>query len=121
MEQLILVAIFLLVGLVNAIVRWMRQRTPPPPEALPPPETPPRPPRTLDLPPGVRVVPAPAVAMPAVPASPPVTRRRRASAARDAVGRRGELRRAIIAMTVLGPCRGREGEPGLRTPGPAGS
>jgi hypothetical protein len=124
MEQLILVAIFLLVGLVNVIVRWLRQRTPAPPpeapEALPPPETRPRPPRTLDLPPGARVVPAPAVGAPAVPAAPPGPRRRRAPAARDAVGRRSELRRAIVALTILAPCRGREGEAEVRTPGPAG-
>jgi hypothetical protein len=123
MEQLILIAIVLLVGLVNAIVRWLRQRTPttPPPEPLPLPEAPSSPPRT-QLPPAARlVVPANEAAVPAVRPAPPVAPPRRVPSSRRVLGRRSELRRAIVAMTILGPCRGREGEPGLRTPGPAGS
>ena len=59
MEQLFLIAIFLLVGLVNVIVRWLRQRAEArrpeaEPEARPVPG--PAPSRPRELPPGARVV-----------------------------------------------------------------
>ena len=135
MEQLVLLAIFLLVGLVNAILRWRKQgrRAPAPapepePEPLPPwpREAPPRP---RELPPNVRVrLPAPPeAAPPAVPRpSVPVRRPRpepravRRPPVHRWLGNRTAVRRAIVAMTLLGPCRALEREPGVRTPGPAG-
>lgn len=120
MEQLILLAIFLLVGLLNVVIRWLRQRA----DASSP-ETGSSPPPTLGLPPAARTV-VPPPAQPTAPAvraaRPPVSRPpqpRRRPAAGGRLHGRADLRRAIVAMTVLGPCRALEDEGNVRTPGPA--
>jgi hypothetical protein len=125
MEQLLLIAIFLLVGLINLIVRRLRQRAEAPgppaePEAVPWPA----PGRTRELPPAARVilpVPLPEPSVPAVrpmrsPAPAPPARRRPRGHRR--LGSRADVRRAIVTMTVLGPCRAREHESEARAPGP---
>jgi hypothetical protein len=112
-EQLLIFAVFLLVGIFNFIVRLLRERqrrrrAPADAEA----ETSELP--ELSLPPGTRVrVPSPpaelppqpvAAPRPAPPPAPavPVTERR---LLRMRLGSRTDLRRAIVLMTVLGPCR----------------
>jgi hypothetical protein len=126
MEQLVLIAIFLLVGFVNAIVRWLRQRAAArrreaEPEALPVPG--PAPSRTRELPPGARVVLPPPPAEVRTPAAqrrmpalqPPVRRRPREH---RRLGSRADVRRAVVMMTVLAPCRAREHEPEVGTSSP---
>jgi hypothetical protein len=113
-EQLVLVLLVLLVGLVNALIRWSRQR------AAPPPEVPPAPPPVLDLPPAARVVVrSPEARVPTRPPAATLPGPRRWPARRG-LGTRADVRRAIVALTILGPCRAREGEAEVRTPGPAG-
>lgn len=65
-------------------------------------------------PPGVMPMPAPA------PEAPPVAEEapRRRSAARSFLRGRGNLRRAMVVMTVLGPCRAQE-LPGAPASAPA--
>jgi hypothetical protein len=108
-EQLLLLALFLLVALTSALGRWLKARMEGRPAAQTrPPDgvtvrRPPRPPRALVVsggtPPGTNVQPAP-------PA--PVEARRRSP--RPALGDRADLRRAIVLMAVLGPCRALERE-----------
>lgn len=124
MEQLLLIAIFLLVGLVNMLVRWLRQRAEAARrdgEAEPAPE--PVPGRRRELPPAARVI-APALPVEAAvaparrmrpPASAPPPRPR----AHRRLGSRADIRRAIVTMTVLGPCRAREREAEVETPASA--
>lgn len=123
MEQLLLIAIFLLVGLVNMLVRWLRQRSQVPrPEAEPPPGPEPARGRRLELPPAARVIVPPLPPEAAVPAprrmrpeaAPPARRR-----PRPRLGSRADVRRAIVTMTVLGPCRAREHEVEVGTSSPA--
>jgi len=110
MEQIGVFVVFLLVVLFNLIVQLLQRRrrarggeaeTAEAPPRLPPrlPQVPPRvvvaPPRLEEPPPApIRVVPA---VRPA-----PVRRRRRFDL------RPGDLRRAVVLMTVLGPCRAQE-------------
>ena len=125
MEQLLLIAIFLLVGLINMIVRRLRQRAEEPGPPAEPEEVPwPAPSRTQELPPAARVilpVPLPEPSVPAVrpmrsPAPTPRAPHRPRGHRR--LGSRADVRRAIVTMTVLGPCRAREHESEERTPGP---
>ena len=128
MEQLLLIAIFLLVGLVNVLVRWLRQRAQtsrPEAEVEAEPAPGPVPGRPRELPPAARVIvpqrPVEA-AIPAArrmrpPASAPPPRRRPRGHRR--LGTRADIRRAIITMTVLGPCRARERESEVETPASA--
>jgi hypothetical protein len=137
MEQIVLLAIFLLAGLINAIIRWRQQsgkaptseREPPPPERAPLPlprprlPRPPRPSPPHELPPGVRVhvpvpvpeEPVPAVRRPAVPAPRTLPQRQ---PVHQWLASRAAVRQTIVAMTLLGPCRALEREPGVTTPGP---
>jgi hypothetical protein len=129
MEQLLLIAIFLLVGLINMIIRQLRQRAqapgPPAEPAEPEDVSWPAPSRMPELPPAARVILPVPLAEPSVPAvrpmrppapAPPALRRRRDH---RRLGSRADVRRAIVAMTVLGPCRAREHESEVRTSGPA--
>jgi hypothetical protein len=125
MEQLLLIAIFLLVGLINLIVRRLRQRAEPPvppeePEAAPWPT----PSRTQELPPAARVILPVPLTEPSIPvvrpmrAPAPAPQARRRPRGHRRLGSRADVRRAIVTMTVLGPCRAREHESETRTPGP---
>jgi len=108
--QLLLVAIILLVPLLNLVVRWLQRRmqgvqpAAPAPEALGPPAH--LPPRARRLEP---VLPAEGVLGAALP--PPPGRRPRRLAR---LGGLPEIRRAVVTMTILGPCRA------LEEPTPAG-
>lgn len=109
MEQFGLLILFALVGLFQLLVRWLRSRAaaaaaaaPPAPVSKPeapaaraaPPERPSRRPVPDDEELFVRVP------LPAAPtAHAEVPRRRRL------VGGRAELRRTIVLMEILGPCR----------------
>lgn len=115
LEQLVLIAVFVLIPLLSVLGRWLRERAgktrprgpgPPAPvtEVTPPP---------LGLPPRARrvepVLPAARLPRTAPPAA--VDRRPRASAL---LGGPAGMRRAVVAMTILGPCRA------LEEPPPAG-
>jgi hypothetical protein len=116
-EQLVFLALFLLFALLNLIVRLFRERAAKPPDTAPPPlrrPPPPRPPEPLARPAPARVAqpPAPAPVVPgpaapalAAPAAAPARRRPRAR-----LGGPRDLRRAVVLMTVLGPCRALEAE-----------
>jgi hypothetical protein len=114
-EQILLLLLFVLVPLVNLLVRWTRRRAleqqrpastgsraaaPVAREALP----------SAPMPPRARVI---ETALPreglrmAPPAHPPQPVIRRARA----LGGRAAVRKAVVAMTILGPCRGLEDPP----------
>lgn len=101
-EQLVLLLVFVLVPLLNLLVRWIQQRARE--RAAPLPDPAPREARTPGPMPRVRTVqPAAPCEGPAAPApAPPPPPRRRAGPLGGPAG----LRRAIVAMTILGPCRG---------------
>jgi hypothetical protein len=115
LEQLIVLAVFLLVPLVNLLARWLRQRGEAPPR--PPAEIPHQPePVPFRLPPTVRL------AEPVTPqreeqvtrprpAPPPALLRRQP---RLRISDPEDVRYAVMLMAVLGPCRG------LEPPGPEG-
>ncbi len=117
-EQIILLLVFILVPLLNLLVRWIqrraRERRRPVPvepraaEAAAGGKGPPA------LPPRVRVIepalPGEGTRM-APPAPPPQPVMRRVGP----LGGRAAVRRAVVAMTILGPCRGLE-EPPPNTP-----
>lgn len=118
-EQIILLLVFILVPLLNLLVRWIqrraRERRRPVPvepraaEAAAGGKGPP-----AALPPRVRVIepalPGEGTRM-APPAPPPQPVMRRVGP----LGGRAAVRRAVVAMTILGPCRGLE-EPPPNTP-----
>ena len=120
-EQILLLLLFVLVPLINLLVRWLRRRAreqqrpaPVEPRATEPVAREERPP--VPVPPRVRVIePAlpregPREAPPAPPLRPVIRRA-------GSLGGRLAVRRAVVAMTILGPCRGLE-EPPPMTPGP---
>jgi hypothetical protein len=120
MEQIFLLGLFLLVGLINVIVRWLRQR-----REAPRPDPDPEPTRAAKarewpgvarvrapVPPPDPVVPAPR-RMPTAAPGLHVWRRRRVH---PRLGSHADLRRAIVVMTLLGPCRALERESGTTTP-----
>jgi len=120
-EQILLLLLFVLVPLINLLVRWLRRRAselqrpvPAEPRAAEPVAREERPP--VPVPPRVRVIePAlpregPREAPPAPPLRPVIRRA-------GSLGGRLAVRRAVVAMTILGPCRGLE-EPPPMTPGP---
>lgn len=109
MEQLLLLALFLLVVFAGSLARWLKARM----EAARPPETRPpagvtvrRPPRPLGEPAMPARTPPVTSAQPSPP--PPVETRRRSP--RPRLGEGSDLRRAIVLMAVLGPCRALERE-----------
>jgi hypothetical protein len=117
-EQLLLLLLFVLVPLFNLLLRWLQRRAraqqrpvpaePPMAEPAPPGQWP-----SAALPPRVRVIepllsqeaPRKEPRGKAPPAALPV--RRRAAP----LGGPAAVRQAIVAMTILGPCRGLEEPP----------
>jgi hypothetical protein len=113
-EQLVLLLLFVLVPLFNVLLRWLQRRAQERPRPAP------AEPRAAEpaareewrapLPPRVRVI------EPALPREEP-REPRPAPRPRPVVRRAGPLggpaavRRAVIAMTILGPCRGLEEPP----------
>jgi hypothetical protein len=133
-EQVLLLALFILVPLFNLLVRWLRQRvlTQQPdagPQAPPEPAGDGRPPQPSELPP-VTVPPRirrgaaaaraveEAVRPRAIAATAPPRRARRRSRPLH-IGTVRNLRRAIVLMAVLGPCRAQETAPPPGSPGPS--
>lgn len=120
-EQILLLLVFVLVPLINLLARWLQRRArerqrpaPAEPRAAEPVAREERPP--APIPPWVQVI------EPALPregsrkasqAPPPRPVIRRAGP----LGGRLAVRRAVVAMTILGPCRGLE-EPPPMTPAP---
>ena len=126
MEQIGVLVIFALIGLFQLLVRWLRSRAEPamPPTTVPQPEAPPpveaRPSRRptpddeelfvrIPVPAQPRMT-APRATAPRAPtrAAPPQRRR--------VVGTRAELRRSIVLMEVLGPCRAMTDQGHARSP-----
>jgi hypothetical protein len=110
-EQLLLLAMFLLVALANFIARLLRTRRAPrprvePEEELPEPPPPKRPRREAAGTPAPTPPPMPVAGL--APAPPPLAR----PPSRFYPGDPRELRRAIVWLAVLGPCRARETEDG---------
>lgn len=122
-EQILLLLLLVLVPLLNLLVRWLRRRVreghgseAAAREAQPP----------APLPPRARVIEPPLPARPARQETPP----RREAAASPPVHRRmvplrgrAALGRAIVTMTILGPCRGLEepaASPPVQRPSPEG-
>jgi hypothetical protein len=113
-EQLVLLLIFLLLPLLNLLLGWLQRRA----RARKRPEPEPREePVSSGLPPRARVIEPVlggarrAEGPRATPPTPPPARRRTAP-----LGGPAAIRGAIVAMTILGPCRGLEEPP--RPPGP---
>jgi hypothetical protein len=116
MEQIGLLALLALFGLVQLLVRWLRGRAPAPPAPAPPAPGPPLPRREAPQPADEEVVVR--VRLPAPPPGPaPIVRVQRGAAEVVArprrhyatLGTRADLRRAIVLREVLGPCRAMEG------------
>jgi len=116
-EQILLLLLFVLVPLFNLLVRWLRRRAreqqrpiPPEPRATDPVGREERPPARM--PPRARVI-EPALPregpreMRPAPRPQPVIRRA------GPLGGRAAVRRAVVAMTILGPCRGLEERPAI--------
>ena len=110
MEQFGVLILFGLIALLQLIVRWIRSRgaLETPPTTVPQPAGTYQPPRPDDEELAVRIpLPPPHVQAGARPATP----RGGHASRRRLVGSRADLRRAIVLMEVLGPCRGMA-EPG---------
>lgn len=115
MEQWLFFAIFVAIGLFNLLGRWLKRRMQEQARQNAPPEPPA--PRFPEV--EIREIPAPR-RMPAAPPPEPVVPPVRVPARRSAVreiarvptrlGGQTDLRRAIVLMSVLGPCRGLESE-----------
>ena len=118
-EQIFLLVVFVLVPLVNLLVRWLRHRArehqrpgpegsraaaPVAREEL----------AATPMPPRVRVIePAlPREGLRTVPLAPPPQPVIRRAAP---LGGRAAVRKAVVAMTILGPCRGLEDPPSMRS------
>ena len=105
--QLLILIAFILFPLINLLLRRMQRRveTQTPRDELPRRETPRQ--RTTSTAPEIIILPTERVRAPDLPESPPPPRIGR-SGKRSLFRNRRDLRRAIILMTVLGPCRAAE-------------
>ena len=122
LEQILLLLAFVLVPLFNLLVRWLRRRAQEqhPPQPAEPPIAAPvsregwpaaMPPRVQAIAPAPDEAPRRETRRETPPAPQPRPGRRRAAP----LGGRPAVRRAIVAMVILGPCRGLE-EPPPRQP-----
>jgi hypothetical protein len=116
LEQILLLLVIVLVPLINMLFRWLQRRAGEQQRPVPAEPVAREEPSPVPVPPWVRVtepalpVEGPRKAPPA-PLPRPVIRRARP------LGGRLAVRRAVVAMTILGPCRGLE-EPPPMTPAP---
>jgi len=109
LEQLLILAVFVLVPLINLLVRVMRKRLDIARPQQPGPEA-------ANVPPPGRTLPAVLVArgreprgiLPSAPSKPPSLSSAPGRRPRVRVGSMREARRAIVLIAVLGPCRGLE-------------
>jgi hypothetical protein len=116
-EQILLLLVFVLVPLFNLLVRWLQRRAreqqrpmPAKPSAIDPVGREERPPARM--PPRVRVI-EPARPREGPREPPPAPRPQPVIRRAGPLGGRAEVRRAIVAMTILGPCRGLEERPAI--------
>ena len=120
LEQILLLLLFVLVPLLNVLVRWLQRRAREPQRPVPAEPRAAEPVRReewppVPMPPRVRMIePAllregPRETRPA-PRPLPVVRRA------GPLGGRAAVRRAVVAMTILGPCRGLEEPAPVRPP-----
>jgi hypothetical protein len=107
-EQILLLALFLIVALASWLARWLKSRL----EARPPAETTPptgvagRP--RQGRPRDVMLIPTPPTLRDTRPRAPAASVPPRRRPPRPRFGRPSDLRRAIVLMAVLGPCRALE-------------
>jgi hypothetical protein len=101
--QLLLLIVFILVSLINLLFRRMRRRF----ESQPPRQELPRQPspRTFAKPPPVELTASVSERVRASEMAEPPPRPRRQLRSKTFFGSRRDLRRAILLMAVLGPCR----------------
>jgi hypothetical protein len=117
LEQILLLAVLVLVPLLNLALRWLQRRMeaaePAPPRPEPPATPPLLPPRAERREPLPAVEPPRAAA--AAPVAVPRAPARRGPHRPAPLGGLPEIRRAVIMMTILGRCRGLD-EPAGRRP-----
>jgi len=116
-EQILLLLLFVLVPLFSLLVRWLQRRAreqqrpmPPEPSAMDPVGREERPPARM--PPRARVI-EPARSREGPRERPPAPRPQLVIRRAGPLGGRAAVRRAVVAMTILGPCRGLEERPAI--------
>jgi hypothetical protein len=103
--QLLVLLAFILFPLINWLLQRMQRRF----ESQAPRQPPPQPaPRTFAKPPPIEVIASSRERMPPAKLPETLLSRRNQSIKRSLLRSRRDLRRAIILMTVLGPCRANE-------------
>jgi hypothetical protein len=109
MEQFLVLVFFVLAALVNVVVRWARQRAAPPPR-----DSRPEQPRSAERRERPRAEPdRPDARRPELPVatprrplpSPAMAPGRPRQPVHPRLGRHADIRRAIVAMTILARCR----------------
>ena|SRR5918996_6016921 len=122
MEQFLVLVLFVLAALVNVLVRWARQRAAPPPR-----DSRPEHPRPAERRERRRAEPDRAVARrPELPVAAPrrtlpplaMASGRPRQPVHPRLGRHADIRRAIVAMTILARCRALEEDPDTTERGP---
>ena len=113
--QILVLLAFILFPFLNWLLQRMQRRF----ERQAPRQTPPQPaPRTFAKPPPMAVIASPMERMPSAKVPETLSSRRKQFIKRSLFRSRGDLRRAIILMTVLGPCRANQSldaeEPSLK-------
>jgi len=113
-EQILLLLVFVLVPLLNLLVRWLQRRAreqqrpvPAEPRAAEPEGREKLPAR---MPPRVRVI-EPARTREGPRETPPAPRPQPVIRRAGPLGGRAAVRRAVVALTILGPCRALEEHP----------
>ena len=103
--QILVLLAFILFPLINRLLQRMQRRF----ESQAPQQPPPQPaPRTFAKPPPMEVIASAREPAPPAKLSGNLPSRRKQFIKRSLFRSRGDLRRAIILMTVLGPCRANE-------------
>jgi hypothetical protein len=114
-EQILMLAVFVLVPLLNLVVRLLRRHLAGQLPRETQPEAPDTPARVRTLPSGPSARRAEARAIPPRVPPPVAAARRSRRRPRVHLGSAREVRRGLVLMAVLGPCRGLE--PPRLTPG----
>jgi hypothetical protein len=107
--QILVLLAFILFPFLNWLLQRMQRRF----ESQAPRQPPAQPaPRTFAKPPPIEIIASPAERMPSVRVPEALLSRRKQFIKRSLFRSRGDLRRAIILMTVLGPCRANQSAEG---------